>query len=153
GRREADEPEDGVADGEAGDTRAERLDVARDVPAEDERQSVALRCAAPFASLPVDRIDARRDDADEHLARRRLRPLDPLVTQHMGIAVLVQPDRPHRRAVSRLWLAHARLLPRGLPLATMYTGRSRGATISASRRTSSPPAGCRRGAARASAPA
>lgn len=92
--------EDLVAGGEAVDVRGDVLDDARHVCPRDNRQ-VERRFRLPghrgqsAAQVPVRRIDADRVHADEHLARPRLGNRHLVVTQNLGSAVLMEPDRPH----------------------------------------------------------
>jgi hypothetical protein len=69
--REGRHAEHPVADLEARDALPQRLDGAGDVPADGERR--VAHAPARGSRLPVDGVDARRGDADEHLGRRGLR--------------------------------------------------------------------------------
>ena len=83
---------DAVADGEAVDARPERLDDAGAVRAEDP----GLRHRRePLAHPDVEVVERRRREADEHLALARLGVGHVLVPEHLGAAVLVDPDRLH----------------------------------------------------------
>ena len=92
-RQEADHR---VADRDAVDAFAERVDRAGDVDAGRVRQrhrERALQVAA--ADAVVDRVERRRGDADPHLAGAGDGLLDVLVAQDARVAELVETDCLH----------------------------------------------------------
>ena len=97
--------EDGVADREPGDGRADRHDLARDIPADDrplrspqaEGESHRSRLAAHEQHVADADGDGR--DADEHLVVGGHRRVDLGERELLGAAVAVLHDRPHDAAL------------------------------------------------------
>jgi hypothetical protein len=101
----AAEPRSGhhpVADREARDAVADRIDLSGDLVADDARRRRRVRIDAR-AGHQVGEVDARRPDGDPHLARPglRVRPLFDL--QDLGPAVLRDDDCFHSITLSPSW--------------------------------------------------
>src|SRR5581483_8086346 len=95
--------DDRLARLEAGDALAERLDDARAVGAEDAR--LAHRGQA-LADPDVEVVQRGGAQADEHLARPRDGVGRLLEHEHLGAAVLVDPNRTHARQTICTPVAH-----------------------------------------------
>ena len=82
---------------EAADAFPERLDDARPVGAEDPR----LRDGGqPLADPDVEVVERRSTEAHEHLTGPGLRIRRLFEHEHLGTAVLVDPNRAHRGRLS-----------------------------------------------------
>src|SRR5262249_2394014 len=99
---EALDAEDLVADGELGDGRADRLDRAGELHAEDplprpaDADEVADAERRRLQPAAVGAGDRRGADADEQIVLLRHRPVDLLEPLHLRRAVPVVDDRLHR---------------------------------------------------------
>jgi hypothetical protein len=89
--------DDALAELQAADAVAERLDHACAVGAEDAR---LRHRGEPFADPDVEMVQRRGAQADEHLARPGLWIRSLLELEHLGAAVLVDPHRAHRGRLS-----------------------------------------------------
>ena len=110
--REARHPEDAVSGLEARHAAADLLDDAGDVPADRERRLAEEAAARP--DLPVDRVDAGRAHADEHLGRARLGPRHLGELEHLGPAERRAGGCAHRRLAHRGSYGERRLLYTGV---------------------------------------
>src|ERR1700674_1734081 len=81
---------------EAGYAVAHGFDHAAHVPTRDERRR-SDPAGHPFASprLGIDRVDACRDNADQHLGRDGRRHLRVGADEHLGASEACDLDRPH----------------------------------------------------------
>ena len=89
--------DDALAELEAGHALAERLDDAGSVGAEDARFRYRRQS---LADPDVEMVQRRGAQADEHLAGPELRIRRLLEHEHLGPAVLVDPNRAHRGRLS-----------------------------------------------------
>ena len=86
----------------------DRLDLAGGVPADHQREALALgrpQVRRAAAGQQVDRVQRRGVDAQQHFARAGRRQLELGRLQHLGAAEAVQDDRARAHAVS--WQAAA----------------------------------------------
>ncbi len=97
--REARHPEHPITGREPGHAEAHGLDGAGDVPANGEWRLPEKRAAS--AGLPVDRVDAGRGNAHEHLGRPRLRPWHVDELEHLRPTEHLLADRTHAGVVYR----------------------------------------------------
>ncbi len=100
---ELDEPEDAVADGEAGGALAGRDDLAGDVAAEDRVLRTPQAGGADPGDvreatheMPVPGVGGRHPDADQDLARSRVRDRHVAEPEHVGRAERVLGNGVHR---------------------------------------------------------
>ena len=96
-RLDAGVEDDALAELEAGHAVAERLDDAGSVGAEDARFRHRRQ---PFSDPDVEMVQPGGAEADEHLARPGLGIRHLLEHEHLGAAVVVDPDRAHRGRLS-----------------------------------------------------